>query len=79
MKKNKKIIVDRTVFNVYISSLSNKQISESEIHVLSKVIKRIAEEEKKENKPIMDISMDILEAEKIFQENIDNIKFLCVT
>ncbi len=77
-EKSKIIVVDRTQLNVRVAILSNKEGSKNEIYAATKVLKRVWAEEKKFNKPIMNISMELSEAEMIFsKEDIEKKSFIC--
>ena len=79
-KKNRNTItVDRTCLNLKISkyALHNNQ-SVSEVAILTEIIEKVATEEKKLNKPIMDISIDISQAKVLFpEEDVEQKSFLC--
>lgn len=78
-KNSNTITVDRTCLNLKISkyALYNNQ-SVNEVTILTEIIEKVATEEKKLNKPIMDISIDISQAKVLFpEEDIEHKSFLC--
>lgn len=79
-KTSNTIIVDRTSINLKISkyTLHNNQYTD-EVSILTEIIEKVAAEEKKLNKPIMDISIDISQAKLLFpEEDIEQKKILCL-
>lgn len=79
-KTSNTIIVDRTSINLKISkyALHNNEYTD-EVSILTEIIEKVAAEEKKLNKPIMDISIDISQAKLLFpEEDIEQKKILCL-
>lgn len=66
---NSTIIVNRTTLNARAAFLLCQSEVNEEIDCIAEIISKITAEEKKQNRPIMNISLDISEAQQIFSED----------
>ena len=66
--RSKTVKIDRTIINLKISSMTD--VDSEEYKILVGIIRKTLEEEKRNNVPIMSVSVKEDEAEKLFSRSV---------